>query len=234
MAQQKDKKGPAKAPAGPSAEQRSARFRFAMRAWVVLMGASWAATVGYGLAAFGWVSLEDMGGVPAPGPVGLAVGAALGVAIMVGCLNTFGSRFDYLKPGQARMVRGTALGAIAALTAFGCATLYSLRSDESLWGMALGAQEVYGQNFAIRPMLFPSLAVFFTVMFVVYLLVNRVLWTDFLVETEGELKKVSWPKRQEYIGSSIVVVVVVLVVSVFLFVSDWVLSVMMKQTGIGF
>ena len=146
----------------------------------------------------------------------------------------FGSGFDYLKPEQARMVRMTTFVVLAALSAFGCATLYSLPSIESLWWSVLGFQEVYGEVFAFRPMIFPSLAVFLTLMFVVYLLINRPLWTDFLIETEGELKKVSWPKRQEYIGSSAVVIVVVVVVSMFLFVSDWVLSIMMKKTGIGF
>ena len=230
MAQQKDKK----APAGPSAEQRSARFRFIMRAWVVLMGASWAGTVGYGLSAFGWLPIEKMGDVPVPGSMGMGIGGALGVAIIVGCLKMFAGRFDYLKPGQARMVRTTALGAIAGLTAFGCATLYSLPTEGSLWWSQLAYKDVFGQMFSIRPMLFPALAVFFTVTFVVFLLVNRPPWTDFLVETEGEMKKVSWPKRQDYIGSSAVVIVVVMVVSMFLFVADWVLSVMMKKTGIGF
>ena len=81
MAQQKDKK----APSGPSAEQRSARFRLAMRAWVVLMGASWGGAVAYGLSAFDWLPIEEMGGVPVPGSVGMGIGGALCVAIIAGC-----------------------------------------------------------------------------------------------------------------------------------------------------
>ena len=43
---------------------------------------------------------------------------------------------------------------------------------------------------------------------------------DFLIATEGEMKKVSWSSRNELIGSTKVVIVATVMLSVFLFVVD--------------
>jgi preprotein translocase subunit SecE len=51
-------------------------------------------------------------------------------------------------------------------------------------------------------------------------------WTaivEFLVDVRSELKKVSYPTRSETIGSTTVVIVLVLFVSVFLALADLVL-----------
>ena len=51
---------------------------------------------------------------------------------------------------------------------------------------------------------------------------------DLLVDTESEMKKVSWPSRQEAWSSSIVVVVTVLVMMGLLFFYDFVLNQVLK------
>lgn len=43
---------------------------------------------------------------------------------------------------------------------------------------------------------------------------------DFLIATEGEMKKVNWTSRKEIIGSTKVVITVVVVLSVMLFIVD--------------
>ncbi|MEK7486103.1 MAG: preprotein translocase subunit SecE, partial [Planctomycetota bacterium] len=48
--------------------------------------------------------------------------------------------------------------------------------------------------------------------------------SDFLIETEAELRKVSWPNRDELIGSSTVVVITVIVLSTYLGLVDMVLG----------
>jgi preprotein translocase subunit SecE len=50
----------------------------------------------------------------------------------------------------------------------------------------------------------------------------------FLKEVKAELKKVTWPTRQELIGSTIVTVVVTLIVSVFIGVVDRLISLATK------
>lgn len=67
-----------------------------------------------------------------------------------------------------------------------------------------------------------------------WVLMNHVRAVDFLVEMEGELRKVSWPvdraqpkpmgRYRELIQSSFIVIISVLVMGVALFLYDWVLG----------
>jgi len=51
-----------------------------------------------------------------------------------------------------------------------------------------------------------------------YLNVPRV--ADFLIATESEMKKVSWSSKAEVLGSTMVVIVTVILLAVFIFVVD--------------
>ena len=46
----------------------------------------------------------------------------------------------------------------------------------------------------------------------------------FINEVKGELKKVSWPTREELIGSTVVVLVTVAILSIFVGICDLVFS----------
>ena len=55
-------------------------------------------------------------------------------------------------------------------------------------------------------------------------LVNKPNVADFMITSEGEVKKVSWASRKEIYGSTVVVICVVIIMSVLMFVSDIVFS----------
>jgi preprotein translocase SecE subunit len=55
---------------------------------------------------------------------------------------------------------------------------------------------------------------------------------EFFIETQAELQKVSWPARSELIGSTIVVIVCLVVMGVYIFFVDWVVSTFMKAIDI--
>ncbi len=55
---------------------------------------------------------------------------------------------------------------------------------------------------------------------------------EFFIETQAELQKVSWPARSELIGSTIVVIVCLVVFGVYIFCVDWVVSTFMKAIDI--
>jgi preprotein translocase SecE subunit len=55
---------------------------------------------------------------------------------------------------------------------------------------------------------------------------------EFFIETQMELQKVSWPTRSELVGSTIVVVVCLVVLGVYVFCVDWVVSTFMKAIDI--
>ena len=44
--------------------------------------------------------------------------------------------------------------------------------------------------------------------------------SDFLIDTESEMRKVSWPTSKEVVGSSIVVIIAIIVLGLYLFLAD--------------
>jgi preprotein translocase subunit SecE len=63
-------------------------------------------------------------------------------------------------------------------------------------------------------------------------IVNRPKSADFLIATEGEMKKVSWSSRKEVIGSTKVVIVTTLIMAVVLFGVDSAFSWLFQALGI--
>ncbi len=55
---------------------------------------------------------------------------------------------------------------------------------------------------------------------------------EFFIETQGELQKVSWPTRSELVGSTIVVIVCLIILGLYVFCVDWVVSTFMKAIEI--
>ncbi len=55
---------------------------------------------------------------------------------------------------------------------------------------------------------------------------------EFFIETQLELQKVSWPSRGELVGSTIVVVVCLVILGLYVFCVDWVVSTFMKAIDI--
>jgi preprotein translocase subunit SecE len=88
---------------------------------------------------------------------------------------------------------------------------------------------------AIKPVLFPAAGIFLVSLLVAHLYLNRPKPAEFLIETEGEIRKVAWPARKEYLGSSAVVVVVIIILSLYLFAVDKTLSeLLVKWLKVGF
>ena len=61
-------------------------------------------------------------------------------------------------------------------------------------------------------------------LFLLFRLVNHKKLTDLLVDTESEMRKVSWPTREDLVGSSQVVIVTVVLLAVFMLAADWILD----------
>ena len=221
---------------GTSSPSKGDSFLLVGRIWVALMGLSWAGTILFLL-----TGLSFMG--PATVPVGrahvrpgaLAVGLLAGAGLVFLVLKRLGDQMAYARPGLGRAVRMSAFGGIGALTLFGAYALYMAPSINSIWWQDIaGPASLFGKSVSLKPILFPAAAAFFTVMSGVFLALNREKAADFLIETEGEIKKVSWPARKEYVGSAMIVVLVVAIVSMFLHYVDAGLSWLMQKWGVGF
>jgi preprotein translocase SecE subunit len=206
---------------------------------VVVGGLCWGLAAAFLISFGSWLGQATIGFSPASSVKvsagGLVVGLGLGAALAFLSLKKLSSLLSVPKPGQGTWVRRTALVSIGALSLFAAYSFYMLPGASSSWWKDLSSPLVLmGKSLSLKPVLFPAAAVFATIMVAAHVLMNRESWADFLIETEGEIKKVAWPTRREYLGSSAVVVLVVAVVSVFLYLVDEGLTILMRYTGIGF
>ncbi len=120
-----------------------------------------------------------------------------------------GSFFDIYKSGQGARTRlGTGL-AVGALLAWFCYFLY-----DKLSVVDLGT--------STKPVRIGiPLAIFLAVgLFTYWLLARSRGVADFLIATEGEMKKVNWSSRKDIIGSTKVVIFVMVAMAIVLFVID--------------
>ena len=134
------------------------------------------------------------------------------------------------KRGQGKYSRALAFGGIGALAVFGAVSLYNSLLFPPLnepfpggWG------RVPGIDMDLTPALLIMLGAVTIIAVGLYWLNNRRKAVDFLIETEGELRKVAWPTQEEVISSSIVVVITVFIMGMFIFLSDLILQGIMRS-----
>ena len=118
---------------------------------------------------------------------------------------TGGSAFHIYKPGQGAYVRwGTAAGAGIVVVWFAAFLREQLTRVQNEWVQTLvpaGLLVILG--YWVFRLLGQSRSV-----------------VDFMIATEGEMKKVNWSTRREVLGATKVVIVTVIALSVVLFVVD--------------
>ena len=68
--------------------------------------------------------------------------------------------------------------------------------------------------------------------YVLLRVVNSKRPADFMIATEGEMKKVSWSSKKEIIGSTKVVIVTLLIMGLVLFFVDLFFKILMKSIGV--
>lgn len=113
---------------------------------------------------------------------------------------------EIYKKGQGFYTRmGTALGA-GILSLLGCWSLYS-----KLEGLSFESSQTQAWVQAGIPAL-----VLLILAIVVYKILNAPKLADFMIATEGEMKKVSWSTKKEIITSTKVVIVTVITMSIML------------------
>jgi preprotein translocase SecE subunit len=119
--------------------------------------------------------------------------------------------FGIYKRGQGKYTRiGTVAGA-AVIAALGCYRLY-VQLEPIDWGMSRKA------GLWIATMVPAGMFAVFGLL--IAWLMNKPSLADFLIASEGEMKKVNWSSRKEIAVSTFVVIVVVIVLAVLLGVTD--------------
>lgn len=133
-------------------------------------------------------------------------------------------QLKFYKPGQGTLTRWIAFGLLALLVLFGCHSLYLFVATRSDWWMTdffrLPVVD-YGVTYGF---LVSTLVAAGGCLLVYVFVINQPKPAEFLIETEGELKKVNWPPRHEFLGSSFIVILSVAIISLYLMLVDMVLA----------
>lgn len=112
--------------------------------------------------------------------------------------------FSAYKPGQGNWARlGTLAVIVLAILAGGYA--WSRTMANSSLAVKYGVPSVVGA----------------ALVWAAYRLIHWPRYADFLITTESEMNKVSWPSRQEVKTSTIVVLILAIFLAIFLSTVDW-------------
>ncbi len=132
-----------------------------------------------------------------------------------------GSPFKIYKPGQGQYVRwGSAVGGLA-LALFGVAFI----RDELVLLRLADPWEVYVRN------LVPALLLAAAGYFIFWAVGRNERICEFMIATEGEMKKVNWSSRREVWGATRVVIFTVVMLGLILAIVD--LAFILLFSGIG-
>ncbi len=120
-------------------------------------------------------------------------------------------KFSIYKRGQGKYTRLCTAFMLAAIVILGCLRLYQ-QLEAASWEISKNAHRW------IETLVPVGVALVFT--WLIFWVVNTPKLADFMVDAEGEMKKVSWSSRKEIVVSTTVVVAVVAIMAVFLGLVD--------------
>jgi preprotein translocase subunit SecE len=127
--------------------------------------------------------------------------------------------FEIYKRGQGRNVRITTFVAAMVIIVAGAVVLSS-----KLDGYQSTRTPIV--RFGVPTLLVVLLG------WLIFWMVNRRKSADFLIATEGEMKKVSWSSRREVVGSTKVVIVTTFIMAALLFGVDILFTFVFRWLGI--
>ena len=133
--------------------------------------------------------------------------------------------FEIYKKGQGNVARVVTAAGIVGVAGFGCVALnqYMAGSTAAIHVGALSLK--VGMVLAVVLFVAAAAAVAWLVLLAHWLV-------DFLILTEAELRKVSWPTKRDLYQQTIVVIVVSVMLGIVILVVDLVFSGILKAAGV--
>jgi preprotein translocase subunit SecE len=139
--------------------------------------------------------------------------------------------FEIYKRGQGKWARYIAAGCVGVLIMYGC---YSLHEYLNTGSLSVPIVTIPGVDLDMNVAFIISFGLFLALAATIYLLLNKPKLGDFLIETEVEMKRVSWPSRSELVGSSTIVVITVVILAIIIMIFDFAAQAFMRLLyGIG-
>ena len=113
--------------------------------------------------------------------------------------------FDIYKRGQGKHTRLCTAFGIALVVGLGCLQLFRTlqATDLTMW---------------VQTMVPAGL--FVASSFLIFWVINKPSVADFMISSEGEVKKVSWSSKKEIVASTFIVICVVVLLGAFLGITD--------------
>ena len=129
------------------------------------------------------------------------------------------------KSGQGSFARLAASLALLLAAALGCQELYSWIADPNGESPIFGIEAELFRNLPLISVplswkLLICVAIFVGLIWLLRVYMTRPATVDLLIETEMELKKVSWPTREESLNATWVVLLVTIVMTLSLWLFD--------------
>lgn len=126
---------------------------------------------------------------------------------------------ELYKPEEATRSRGAIAVCGGALLLYGVLSFYEWlggwpRMEEDLSGGMLGDEFPLSIRVIVASVLLIVCAV------ATYVAVNNQRAVEFLISTEAEMAKVSWPTRTEVFNNSVVVIICTILIGIYLWVVD--------------
>lgn len=136
------------------------------------------------------------------------------------------------KQDQGRYARGVTMLLMTILWYYGCWTLYYFLHWPWAQGKLVDAL-IPVVNLPINPALIISIVAFFAGELLMIKYLNRPKFCNLLIETETEMKKVTWPSWGDSFNSSIVVLIGVIFFMIYLGCADILLNIIFSKIIFG-
>ena len=131
------------------------------------------------------------------------------------------------KQGQGKYTRGATFAASVILGGLVAEFIWEQLKGSDLFTFKISGSPIGFYLVYIIPLVF-----FAGIVVLMYKVVNRPRSADFLIATEGEMKKVSWSSKQELIGATKVVIITTLLLAAMLGAVDLAFAFFFKEIGV--
>lgn len=132
--------------------------------------------------------------------------------------------FALYKPGQAKTARWTAYLLLALVLFLGVRSLYAWINEPGKW-VWVSDLPVLGSITAYKAI---AAFVFLLGLYALHMVLNRPALVDLLIDTEQEMRKVSWPSGSDVKNATLVVSLVTFLMGFILFWADEVLMILFR------